>query len=211
MKRILYCIFVSLLCMVCLTACGKSKDSSSNSESTETSVNQPEKQISFVEKEIVVGVGESIQAEVETAYANVYIAWSVRDPELATVSNKGVITGIAEGQTICYAKFGGETAMCLVKIIPPKATPLLSLSVPYENDEITLYKGDEIGLNVSVKLGDSILDDATLAYEVDNTDVANVEDGKVVGKMEGSTTLIVRATYEGETVSLSLTVNIVEK
>lgn len=209
MKRILYSIFVMLLCMICFTACGKGKDSAPSNSETHSET-QPEKQISFVHNEIILNVGDSVQAEVETLHANVYIAWSIRDPEVATVKN-GVITGVSEGQTICYAKFGGDTAMCLVKVMPKTATPMLSVSVPYKNNEITLYKGDTLGLNVHVKLGDSVLDNATISYEVDNTSIAHVEEGSVVGDEVGSATVVITVTYEGKTATLSLTVNVVEK
>ena len=64
MKRILYCIFVTLLCAICLTACGGKSSSSSSNGNTSTSTEEAQKQIAFVHNEIMLSVGESIQAEV---------------------------------------------------------------------------------------------------------------------------------------------------
>lgn len=211
MKRILYCIFVTLLCAICLTACGGKSSSSSSNGNTSTSTEEAQKQIAFVHNEITLSVGESIQAEVETSKANVYIAWSVRDPEVATVSNKGVITALTEGQTICYAKFGGETAMCLIKVTEKQATPMLSLSVAFENDQVTLYEGDSLPLGTVVKLGDSVVEGAEIEYNVDNNVCADVEGDVVIGGAVGSTTIVITATYNGQTAFMSLTVNVVAK
>ncbi len=211
MKRILYCIFVTLLCAICLTACGGKSGGSSSNGNTSTSTEETQKQISFVHNEITLSVGESIQAEVETSKANVYIAWSIRDPEVATISNKGVITALTEGQTICYAKFGGETAMCLVKVTKKQATPMLSVSVAFENDQITLYAGEELPLGTVVKLGDSVVDGAEIEYNVDDSLTAHVDGDVVIGDAVGSTTIVINVAYEGQTSSMSLTVNVVAK
>ena len=211
MKRILYCIFVTLLCAICLTACGGKSGGSSSNGNTSTSTEETQKQISFVHNEITLSVGESIQAEVETSKANVYIAWSIRDPEVAIISNKGVITALTEGQTICYAKFGGETAMCLVKVTKKQATPMLSVSVAFENDQITLYAGEELPLGTVVKLGDSVVDGAEIEYNVDDSLTAHVDGDVVIGDAVGSTTIVINVAYEGQTSSMSLTVNVVAK
>ena len=211
MKRILYCIFVTLLCAICLTACGGKSNSSSSNGNTSTSTEETQKQIAFVHNEITLSVGDSIQVEVETSKANVYIAWSTRDPEVATISSKGVITALTEGQTICYAKFGGETAMCLVKVTKKQAAPMLSVSVAFENDQITLYAGEELPLGTVVKLGDSVVDGAEIEYNVDDNVCAHVENGVVIGDAVGSTTIVINASYEGQTASMTLTVNVVAK
>ena len=206
MKKILYCFFVTLLCLFCFASCGeKEKETSSSTSST-----AKESNIAFVHNEIVLSVGESVQAEIEVSKKNVFIFWSISDESLATVSNNGVITALAEGQTICYAEFAGEKVMCLVKIIAPQAKPLLSISVPYD-EEINLYVGDSLALKATVKLGDSVLETAQVEYKIDSADILSIENGRLNGIGVGSTTVLISATYEGQTVSTSLTVNVIEK
>ncbi len=206
MKKILYCFFVTLLCVFCFTSCGKKEtDASSSTSSTEK-----ESSIAFVQNEIVLSVGESVQAEIEISKKNVFIFWSVSDENLATVSDDGVITALAVGQTICYAEFAGETAMCLVKIIAEQAKPMLSIFVPYE-EEINLYVGDSIALKATVRLGDSVLEDAQVEYEISQTDIVHVEGDKVFGDKAGVATILIRATYENQNATATLTVNVVEK
>ncbi len=204
MKRLL-CVIMALMCLLCFFSCGKGKkDSSSSSEGKNGT-------IAFVQNEVTISIGESVQLEVETTKKNVFIFWSIRDENLATVSDDGVITALAEGQTICYAEFAGERVMCLVKIVSPQAMPLLSISVPYEGESVTLYVGDSLAINEIVRLGDSVVTDAQVEYEITQTDIVQVEGNKMVGKKVGEATVLIRATYENQVASLTLTVKVVEK
>lgn len=208
MKRILYCFFTMLLCALCLFACGGG-DAPASSSSTTSEKKDPN--ITFVDNEVTLSVGESVQLEVVTSQNNVFVFWSIRDTDLARVSNDGVVTALAEGQTICYAQFAGEKVMCLVKITAQQAQPMLSISVPYADNSITLFAGDSIAIKATVKLGDEILDNVNVEYVVDATEVVRVENGKVIGLQAGAATVTVTATYEGQTAVLSLTANVVEK
>lgn len=203
MKKIIYCILAALTCMFCFAACGGGGDTSS-------SVAQ-ESSIEFVQNEITITIGETTQAEVVTSKKNVFILWSMREPQIASVSSDGVITGLAEGQTICYARFGNETAMCLIKVTAKKAEPLLSVSVPYEAGNVTLYVGDTLAIRASVKLGDAVVDGAQIEYQTIASDIIRVEDGKIVACKAGSETLTILASYEGQSAQTTLTVNVVEE
>ena len=204
MKRLL-CVIMALMCLLCFFSCGKGKEDSSLSSEGKNGT------IAFVQNEITISIGESVQLEVETTKKNVFIFWSIRDENLATVSDDGVITALAEGQTICYAEFAGERVMCLVKIVSPQAMPLLSISVPYEGESVTLYVGDSLAINEIVRLGDSVVTDAQVEYEITQTDIVQVEGNKMVGKKVGEATVLIRATYENQVASLTLKVKVVEK
>ena len=210
MKRVIYCLFVMLFCSFFWFACNDSKEpteSSSSSSSVTSEVKEPN--IYFVENEITLSVGQTVKAEIVTSKNNVFIFWSIRDGNLASVSNDGTITGLALGETICYAEFAGEKVMCLIKIVEQQATPMLSVSVPYENATVALYVGDTLNLKASVKLGDTMLSDAEVTYAVSNADIVSVEEGKATGLAAGTATVTITATYEGQSASMQLTVNVV--
>ena len=44
------------------------------------------------------------------------VAWSSEDAAVASVDDKGVVTGVAEGQTIITATAGKKSARCIVKV-----------------------------------------------------------------------------------------------
>lgn len=204
MKRILFCLFAMIMSIFCFSACGEKGDGAGSNSSSQDSA------IVFVQNELTLSVGDSVQAEVITSKKNVYVSWSIRDEELATVSDDGVITALAEGQTICYAKFAGETAMCLVKITAKSVEPMLSVSVPYEDNAVALYEGDSLDLKVSVKCGDEVVTGATISYDV-KADLVSVENGLLNALAVGETTVQINVEYQGKTASLSLSVKVVAK
>ena len=195
-----------LLSVFCFSACNEvpAQESSSSSEKQENS-------IEFVDSEISLSIGDVMQLEVVTSKPNVYVFWSIRDTNIATVTDDGVITAIAEGQTICYAEFSGKTAMCLIKITEKGAEPMLSVSVPYANDSVTVYAGDTLEIATAVRLGDKVIEGAALEYATASDAVATVTDGILTGVAAGETTLSVTATYEGKTATATLSVTVVEK
>ena len=201
MKRILYCLLAALLCLFCFSACGEEEnpDQSSATENT----------IEFVQNQITLSVGESVQAEVTTSKKNVFVFWSIRDEDIASVSDDGVITALAEGQTICYAEFGGVKAICQINVLPKSAQPLLSVTVPYPN-ELTLYTGGTLALKPSVKLGDDTVEGAQISYVLTGVDVVKVEDGVITALCVGTATIAIQASYNNQTASLLLTVTVVD-
>ena len=204
MKRIIYLILAVLSCLLCLMGCTDDGETSSSSSEVKQS------NIEFAQNEITLSVGDSVQAEVITSKNNVYVFWSIRDENIATISESGVITALTEGQTICYASFGGETVMCLVKVTAVSAKPMLSISLPYPQ-EITLYVGDTLDLRGVAKLGDTILESVEVAYSTSSEAVVSLSGGKLTACTAGVATVTLSAAHEGQTASISVAVNVVEK
>ena len=202
MKKILYLILTLLLGLCCLTACADDEVSSSSSSSEKQDASNTTT-IHITQNDVTLTVGESIQLGATADIEGVYIFWSVRDESIATITDDGLITGVSEGQTICYASYDGQTAMCLVKVVAETAQPLLSVSTPY-TDGLSLYVGDSFDPLITVKLGDSVFDGATIEYVVAEKGVVDVVDGKITASGTGSATVSVKVTYGEQTASLSL-------
>ncbi len=204
MKKILSCILAIVVCMFGFTSCSNSQDSG-NSESNKTG----NVSIEFVNPELELEVGESIKAEVTTSRKNAPVFWSIRDQSIASVSNNGVITALAVGETVCYAEFGGETAMCLIKVTERGAIPELSVTIPYYNNQVSLYVNGELNLQVGVKLGDGVAEGATLEYTVADPEVATVENGVLTGTAVGNTEITITATCNGQTATAVVSVQVI--
>lgn len=204
MRKILYCILTLILCCTCFAACAKQETSQGSQGQTSTTNTNS---IEFVENEVTISVGESLQLEIVTSKQNVYVFWEMRDENIATVED-GLITGVAEGQTICYASFGGVKAICLVKVLALTATPMLSVTTPYA-EGVTLSVGDTFDPLLRVKMGDVVVDGAEIEYSVAETGVVGVENGKIVALGVGNATVSVSVVYGAENVSLSIPVRVV--
>ena len=212
MKRLLYCIVTILLGLCCFTACKGDDESSSSqsSQSEQTSQNDSGSAgVEITQSGVEVSVGESVQLETIVENENIFLFWSVRDENIATVSDEGLVTGVAEGQTICYVSYGSETAMCLVKVLPEKAKPLLSAYSPYQEEGIKIFVGDAFNPAITVKLGDSVFEDAQIEYVVTGSSV-RVEDGILIADGVGNATVAVKVTYGEQMVQLSLSVAVIE-
>ena len=195
MKKLLCCIIAIVMLTFGFAACQPKQQPVDND-------------IAFKYSELELEIGESVQAEVITSKENVYVNYSMRDPEIATISSRGVITAISAGETVCYAKFGGKTVMCLVKVKGKSAVPELSVLVPYYNNQVTMYAGRTLNLNATVKLGDASVTDATLGYAVGNAQIASVENGVLTALSTGNTTVTITATYNGQTATAVVTVQV---
>ena len=211
MRKFILCIVALLTVVTCFSACkkggGVSSSTTSESESVATSQSSGYV-IEFTQNEVSVVVGESIQLEVEVSKNNVYVFWSVRDENIATVTDDGVITALAEGQTICYAEFGGHTATCLIKVTAKQADPLLSVSVSHENGEATLCMGDYLDVNATVKLGDDVLSSANVSYIIDVEGVVIISNGVIYAEDEGVAVITIVAEYQDQTVETQLVITV---
>ena len=202
MKKIIYCLLAMLFTVFCFSACG-GNDKPESSDSGE----QPA--VAFVENEINLAIGETVKADVVTSKKNVFVFFSVRDKDVATISADGTITGVGEGQTICWAEFGGEKAVCIIKVAGKVTMPMLSVVVPYEANSITMYANETLNLKASVKLGDNVVDNAQVTYKASAGDVISVEDGVITAKSAGNATVTVTANYEDQSAFIMVYVTVI--
>lgn len=202
MKKILCCILSMVMLVFGFASCGKTEGAGSSTPNQGAT-------LEFVQEEFNLVVGDSVQAEVVKSNQNGYVFWSIRDENIATISYTGLITAVGAGETVCYAECAGKTAMCLVKVTEPAATQELSVYVPYQDSKITLYANASIGLNAVVKMGDTVVSGATLSYEVADSQVATVADGRVHANAVGETTVTVTAQYDGKTATTVVSLQVI--
>ena len=214
MRKFILCIIAIIAVAVCFTACKKKKAASTVTPSStpvtsESTSEAPSYTIELSYSEITLYVGDTFKLEATVSKPNAYVSWRVQDSSIAKVSSDGTVTALAVGQTICYAKFGSEEAICLVKVAPEQATPMLSVSVAHKDNSLTMYVGNTIDVNATVRLGDQILEDATIVYTVSDTSVVSVTDGVITANGVGTTVILVKVTHNGQEASVVLTVKVI--
>ena len=133
------------------------------------------------------------------------ITWSVDDPTVAAVSEKGVVSAVGRGSTIVRATYGDQTVTCKVHVQfdpqPPKEN---KYAMSPESGEVTLRLGDANSNFVRIELSNR---DTGAAINVEWTasDEGYVDiDGKVVVALKATNDLpnkyvTLTATVEGET------------
>ena len=137
-------------------------------------------------------IGETVQLSATVLPSDATdqsITWSSSNKEVATVSNNGLVTGVAEGRAGIMAKAGGKTSTCIVTV---SRKPVPVTSVTLDKESITLTKGESKTLVATVKP-----DGATykaLSWTSSDSNVASVDSkGKVTALAIGSATITVKA------------------
>ena len=117
MKRKFIVVLTSLclLFSLCLVACGKGKDKPNEVE-TET--------FTVISRDITVAVGETADIAVESNKKE-DITYSSYNTAVASVSDAGKVTGVAEGQTFIAVKLGDKQSVCKVTVTDNTSAVLL--------------------------------------------------------------------------------------
>ncbi len=139
--------------------------------------------------------------------AKITYKWTVKNEEVASVTQSGEVTALKEGNTSIIVMIEGDeehTATCQV-VIKPKKIPggdlvlVNNLSVP--NSNLSLKEGEETKLNVVIE-PDNYTEGIT--YESSNPEIAVIEDSFIKAKKEGSVQIFIKTAKSGK----SLTINI---
>ena len=137
--------------------------------------------------------------ELVPATARDAVSWSSSKPRVAGVEN-GVVTPLDEGSTVITAKTaGGRKATVKVTVV----NPYKPTSIAFEPRKLTQNLGDVVTLTPVIQ---PEIYRTTLTWKSSKPKVAEVTDGVVTCKAEGSATITVK-TANGKRATLSLKVN----
>lgn len=116
------------------------------------------------------------------------VTWSSSHEGVATVDSKGLVKGIAKGESTVTATFAGKQATSNVTVTDAIITALTLTTMP--ESPVTIAKGGEVDVTVTATLSDSSTQDVTAQSTItsQDTSVATIiEDGKIFAKGVGST------------------------
>ena len=184
--------------------------SDSKSDSATISVELTGARIEIVlssDKLTSVDATEQLSAKVydsnENVIADAPVAWTSSDPSVATVDANGLVTAVSRGNTKITATSGSLSANVVIKVDLPAAR------VVVDPDSETLTSvGETEQLTATVyDVNNDVIEDATVAWESDDTSVATVStSGLVTAVARGTTTIT--ATSESKSATASITVDL---
>lgn len=150
-------------------------------------------------------IGESTQLQVSISPSNATdktVLWGSSKQSVATVSNSGLVSAIAEGNTTITATAGGISATCLVTV-SKGVVAVASLSL--NKTDLVLVKGQSETLTATVNPNDAT--DKTVIWNSSNTAVATVNStGKVTAVSGGSASITAKAGEKQATCAITVTV-----
>lgn len=147
-------------------------------------------QIALSEKEINIVRDGTYQLAVsvvpEDALDYVEVAWESADSGVASVSEDGVVSGIAVGSTTVSASVDGVVAVCRVNVVAKPADEVL-----VEPSELSVVKGETYELKATVLPEDA--DDKRIVWSTEDSTVAAVSSEGVLSAVGVGTVKIYAA------------------
>ena len=142
-----------------------------------------------------------VQNEAGELVPDASVTWTVENPNVASVSEAGVVKGLALGSTQVAANARGKSGIATVTV---QRTPVASVVVLPER--VSAGKGSTTRLTaVAYDAGQNVLPDRGMIWTTSNSSVATVDgNGLVTAKDKG--TAIITATAEGKSDASEVTV-----
>ncbi|MBD5375583.1 MAG: leucine-rich repeat protein [Bacteroides sp.] len=131
-------------------------------------------------KEIIIGSTATLTATVTPSYAtNNSVSWTTSDAAVATVTSKGVVTGISAGTATITATAGGKSASCIVTV-----KPILATSVTLNKTTVNLkVNGSE---TITATVAPTTTTDKSIVWTSSDESVATVINGKITALKVGT-------------------------
>ena len=133
------------------------------------------------------------------------VTWSTANAAIATVSENGLVTAVAEGSATITAKAGDKTATCAVTV-SKKVIPVTSVTL--NKTSLTLTEQEPFQLSATVSPDNAT--DKTVTWSSSNTAIATVsQDGLVSAIAVGSTTITATAGEKKATCTVTVSRKVV--
>ncbi len=136
-------------------------------------------------------IGETLNLKATVSPSNATydgITWTSTKTTVAIVSDFGLVSALAEGNTTITAMAGGKTASCSITVV--KGYVAVS-SISLNKDSFELIEGDSETLTATVSPSDAT--DKTVSWSSSKESVATVKDGIITAVKEGEATITAKA------------------
>ena len=143
--------------------------------------------------EVTLFEGDEFQVPIEVIKPAIIICRS-NNEEVAIVNHEGLITAVKEGETSISISGGADRYLVFVTVL--KETSKSSLTIDMPKDEFTLKVDDEYELPLVVKYGLEEVKEPRLSYEYEVEDIVSINDLTVTALTEGTTKVVVTASYD---------------
>ncbi|MBQ7782854.1 MAG: cellulase family glycosylhydrolase, partial [Oscillospiraceae bacterium] len=154
------------------------------------SVSAAEPSIAFSYSRLTVSKGKSVMLKPKVSGVSDYtLVWSTSDKSIASVTDKGKVTGIKKGSAVVTVKIKDTDASESVKIYVGNRIT----AVTVDESSVTLKKGDK--WKISTKISPTDAANKVLSYSTSNKKVAKVNaKGEITAAANGTAKITVKAT-----------------
>lgn len=156
--------------------------------------------------ELSIEEEETYQIEVETIKKGTIIFYSSSNDEIATVTDNGLITGVKQGETSITIRGGKDTYIIFVTVNPYQAKD--SLQIVLTKNSFALELNETFVLPLIVKLGNEVINNASLSYEYSESGVVSISDITLTTLSVGTVTCAATATYQNYEANATFSVTV---
>ena len=171
-----------------------------------TVVPTPVSGITLSQSSVSIKVGGLVKIDASVlpeSATNKAIVWTIANPEIASVDENGLVTGLALGTTnltATAADDGGASAICVVNVIP---TPAESITI--DTPERTSFKvGESIQLSASVLPENAT--DKTVTWTSSDSNIIAINSNGIATAISVGEAIITATNSAGQTSTITLTV-----
>ena len=189
-------LFLTLL-LVPFLLVGCKKGSKTSSE---------EQYINVEVSELTLMEDDTYQIETSVIKSGTIVFYSSANDKIASVNDDGLITAIKAGETTITVRGGKDSYNIFVTVTPFQAHD--SLQIVMEKESYTLAVNDEYVLPLQVKIGNQVVEGATLDFTIENPAVLSINGLLVKALSAGTTKCVATASYQEEVVSKGFTVTV---
>ena len=166
----------------------------------------PEQYINVEVNEVTLEVEETYQVEVDVLVENTIVFYSSNNKNVATVTDDGLVTAVAAGETMINIRGGKDYYSLFVTVTPYQAKD--SLQITLTKKSFTLSVNDQFILPLQVKYGNEVVDKYDVSYLCENEGIVSFYALRMDALAAGTTRVVATATYEGLEASESFTVTV---
>ena len=178
-------IILSLLLATCLCFAVGCKNKSNSNENKPITY-------SLSATQCTVKCFEEYQLSIITTGEIGNVEWVSLNKNVATVID-GKVIAQSVGSSVVKAVFDGRSLSCLVNVVSNDKVPSIFL----DDDSYSLVKDGHLKITPKVMFDGKLYEDGEFTFEVDNQNICEIQDGKIIGKEYGKTTLRIFGEWRG--------------
>ena len=166
----------------------------------------PEQYINVRVSQVTLEELETYQIETEILVPNTIVFYSSNNKNVAAVTDDGLVTAIAPGETSINIRGGKDYYSVFITVTTYQAKD--SLQVVLSKKNFNLEVNDTFVLPLVVKYGNEVVNDYTVSYLYENEGVVSITNRVMTALNVGTTRVVVNATYNNQQASESFVVTV---
>lgn len=166
----------------------------------------PEQYINVAVSQVTLEELETYQIETEVLVENTIVFYSSNNSDVATVTEEGLVTAVALGETSINVRGGRDYFSVFITVTTYQAKDSLQVTISKKN--FALEVNDTFVLPLAVKYGNFVVNNYEISYLYENNGIVSIENNIMTALSVGTTKVVATTTYNDQTASESFTVTV---